>query len=187
MTDVMTDFETDALWRRIREFDLDDPDSSLPFSRRLARENGWNHKYALAVIEEYRRFCYLAFRAGHPVTPSDEVDQAWHLHLLYTRSYWDEFCPDVLEGPLHHGPTRGGRMEGDKFHDWYQKTLDSYTGIFGAAPPEDIWPPVEARFADAAAFRRINIATDWVLPRPTRFQYACFAGLVISLFLLHLV
>lgn len=50
---------------------------------------------------------YLAVRANHPVTPSDEVDQAWHLHLTYSRSYWDEFCGAVLEEVVHHDPTRG--------------------------------------------------------------------------------
>ena len=37
---------------------------------------------------------------GRHIGPSDEVDQAWHLHLVYTRSYWGEFCPNVLGKPL---------------------------------------------------------------------------------------
>jgi hypothetical protein len=36
----------------------------------------------------------------HIVTPSEQVDQVWHLHLTYTRSYWDEFCPNVLGQPF---------------------------------------------------------------------------------------
>ncbi|MEK6230809.1 MAG: hypothetical protein N2A42_03075 [Luteolibacter sp.] len=35
-------------------------------------------------MTEYKRFVALAMLAGHPVTPSEEVDQAWHLHLVYT-------------------------------------------------------------------------------------------------------
>ena len=80
---------SDPLWARIKGFALDDPASSLPFSQRLARENGWSRHFACRAIEEYKRFCYLAMTAGHSVSPSDAVDQAWHLHLLYTRSYWD--------------------------------------------------------------------------------------------------
>ncbi len=45
------------------------------------------------MFDEYRRFAFLAATAGHPVTPSDAVDQAWHLHLTYSRDYWDRFCP----------------------------------------------------------------------------------------------
>ena len=63
---------------------------------RLASENGWSREYAVRVMQEYRRFAFLAVAAGHPVSPSDAVDQAWHLHLVYTRSYWDEFC--AIEG-----------------------------------------------------------------------------------------
>src|SRR5262245_51302236 len=105
-----------ALWDRLRAFDLDDPASPLRFTGRLARENRWEPDYTRRVVEEYKRFALLAVVAGHPVTPSDAVDQAWHLHLVYTRSYWDEFCGTVLGRPLHHGPTRGGSAESAKYH-----------------------------------------------------------------------
>ena len=72
------------------------------------------------TIEEYRKFCFLAVHAGHPVAPSDEVDQVWHQHLLYSRHYWEALCRDTLEMPLHHGPTEGGVAEGRKYHAWYE-------------------------------------------------------------------
>jgi hypothetical protein len=106
--------------------------------------------------------------AGHPVTPPDAVDQAWHLHLLYTEDYWKRFCPEVLQQELHHTPTAGGESERTKFRDWYGRTLASYQAAFGEPPPEDIWPGVEARFADAAYFRRVNMrqmASDKKLAR----------------------
>ena len=95
--------------------------------------------FAARAIEEYRKFCFLAVHAGHPVTPSDEVDQVWHLHLLYSRHYWDALCRDTLETPLHHGPTQGGVAEDRKFHDWYEATLASYRRYFGE-PPQDSGP-----------------------------------------------
>jgi hypothetical protein len=155
-----------TLLARIVAFQLDDPGSSLPFSQRLARENGWSRHYAIRVIVEYKRFCYLAMTTGHSVSPSDEVDQAWHLHLLYTRSYWDDFCGEVLGRPLHHGPTRGGPDESAKFRDAYERTLSSYQRVFGSLPPPDIWPAVEAKFANVQAFRRIDTASYWLVPRP---------------------
>src|SRR5688572_11688538 len=93
------------LWARIQAHQFDKPGVEMPFTRRLAEENGWPESFALEVIEEYRRFVYLACTAGEEVTPSDEVDQVWHLHLAYSRDYWDEFCGKVLRRPLHHGPT----------------------------------------------------------------------------------
>ena len=114
------------LFDRISKLSFDDGNEELTFALRLARDNAWTHAYTARVIDEYKRFAFLAIVANHPVTPSDQVDQAWHLHLTYTRSYWDRFCGQVLGTPLHHGPTRGGPQESDKFDRWYQKTLKSY-------------------------------------------------------------
>lgn len=164
-----------ALWRRLEGFAFDRPDTELTFARRLARENGWPPAYAERVIAEYRRFCYLACRAGHPVTPSDQVDQAWHLHLVYTQSYWHDLCRDVLERPLHHGPTAGGRTEDAKYWVRYQATLESYRCHFGHPPPANIWPPAEERFAGAATFRRVNGARYWLVPKPDPQRAASWA------------
>ena len=161
----MKDGPADPLWRRIESFELDDMGADLSFTQRLARDNGWSVAFARRVTLEYKRFCYLTFRAGHPVTPSDEVDQAWHLHLAYTRNYWDDFCGEVLGGPLHHGPTAGGRAEGAKFRAWYEATLNAYRQHFGDGPPQDIWPNPESRFRNAADFRRIDTSRVWLVPK----------------------
>ena len=157
------------LWQKLQQFDLDG-DAPFSFSRRLARDNAWDSGFAMRVVEEYKKFLFLAVEAGHPVSPSDEVDQAWHLHLCYTRSYWDELCAQVLERPLHHGPTRGGAQEGAKFHDWYARTLDSYRAHFGCEPPSDIWPPASIRFGPASQWRRVSTQSHWVLKKPALLQ-----------------
>ena len=89
---------------------------------------------ALEAIEEYRRFCFLAVVAGHAVTPSEEVDAVWHLHLLHTWDYWEVFCPKVLGKRFHHGPTEGGAQEESRFYDQYAATLGSYQHWFGPPP-----------------------------------------------------
>ncbi len=155
----------DPLWDRLQAVELDQEAAEQPFSLRLARENGWSRYFARRAVEEYKKFCYLAVRMRYPVTPSDQVDQVWHLHLLYTWHYWEEFCPKVLECKLHHGPTRGGTAERAKFRTWYENTLHSYRQIFGL-PPDDIWPSAEARFTQAGAYRRVNVNEQWLLPNP---------------------
>jgi hypothetical protein len=160
------DPSTDPLWHRLEAFEFDELDADLTFVDRLARDNGWTDEYARRVIDEYKRFCYLAIRAGHEVTPSDQVDQVWHLHLSYSRNYWEEFCPNILQSDLHHGPTKGGQAEAEKYFDWYRKTLESYMLLSGEAPPEDIWPPPWTRFAHVDAMRRIDTDTYLVLKRP---------------------
>jgi hypothetical protein len=142
-------------WNRLSRLDFDAPDAAFPFSARLARENGWRRAFAAQAIDEYRKFCFLATHAGHPVTPSDEVDQVWHLHLCYSRHYWDTLCRDTLERPLHHGPTEGGAAEDRKFHHWYDNTLASYRRYFGE-PPKDLWPAARERFDAGHDFVRID-------------------------------
>jgi hypothetical protein len=142
-------------WNRLCNLDLDAADAALPFSARLARDNGWSPAFAAQAIDEYRKFCFLARHARHPVTPSDEVDQVWHLHLLYSQHYWETLCRDTLEMPLHHGPTRGGAAEGRKYHSWYDSTLASYRRYFGE-PPQDLWPAARERFDARHDFVRVN-------------------------------
>jgi len=105
---------------------------------------------------EYKRFCYLAITAEHEVTPSDAVDQVWHLHLTYSRDYWQEFCPQVLGEDLHHGPTAGGEAERERYYDQYAATLASYEAAFDAAPPPDIWPHAQRRFGVDPKGIRVN-------------------------------
>jgi len=148
---------------RIQAFSFDEGECALPFADRLARENQWSDMHAERVISEYKRFIFLAMVAGHPVTPSDEVDQVWHLHLLYTRSYWKRFCGEVLGRDLHHDPTAGGRDEKSKFEHWYDRTLESYRRVFGA-PPQDIWPNAAIRFGEDLHFARVNTWRNRVIP-----------------------
>lgn len=157
--------EAIGLWKRIEGFSVDVGHEQLTFCKRLARENGWSEAFARRVFEEYKRFLYLACVAGHKVTPSDEVDQAWHLHLVYTESYWKQLCDEVLGRPLHHGPTKGGAAEGAKFEDWYGKTLASYERLFDQKPPRDIWPPSHVRFTDARRFKRVDTGRHVLVPR----------------------
>lgn len=160
------------LLHRIRSYEIDDSSSGLKFSDRLAKENAWSKEFTARAIEEYKRFLYLCAEAGHAVTPSEAVDQVWHLHLCYTRSYWHDLCQQVLGFPLHHGPTRGGTLERAKFSQWYGRTLQSYADLFDEAPPDDIWPQPEARFG-AQDWRRIDFSRHFVIPKRSA---ALFAG-----------
>ncbi len=154
------------LYGRIQAFSFDQPGTQLSFAKKLARENVWSLAHTQRAIDEYKKFVFLAVAAGHPVSPSDQVDQVWHLHLSYTRSYWQEFCPKVLQTSLHHEPTRGGSLEKSKFDKMYSQTLESYEQVFGKAPPSDIWPPLKSRLARDIHLVRIDRQKNWVLPKP---------------------
>ena len=156
-----------GLYQRICAYAPDDGESQFTFSQRLARDNGWDAGFAQRVVEEYKKFMFLAVAAGHPVTPSEQIDQAWHLHLIYTHSYWDDFCGEVLGKPVHHGPTKGGADERAKYHDWYDRTTDSYRRLLNESSPPDIWPAADIRFGDDMHCQRVNNRHNWIIPKPT--------------------
>lgn len=156
--------EEQQLWRKISEFTLDQEDSAFKFSQRLARENGWSNTFARKVIEEYKKFIFLCCITKTGVTPSDPVDQVWHLHLTFTKSYWNELCRNILGREIHHNPTKGGKAEGEKFNDFYSHTLQLYREKFDAEPPAEAWPDNETRFSDID-FQRVNLRNYWLIPR----------------------
>jgi hypothetical protein len=156
----------DPLWAQLSRYTIGPADAALPFAARLARENGWSASYAERVVGEYMRFAYLAVRAGRPVSPSAPVDQAWHLHLTYSRDYWERFCPDVLGAPLHHDPTAGGPAERDRHYAQYADTLAAYQQAFGAPPPPDIWPAARDALIDAPRRRWVDPERAFILSKP---------------------
>lgn len=158
----MTDQQAE-LWRCIKEFELDDIHASFSFSNRLVRENGWSLEYALRAIFEYKKFMFLICISNKPLTPSDQVDQVWHLHLIYTESYWIDFCQNTLQQPIHHGPTKGVEQRG-KFRENYQNTLALYKKIFQSIPPKDIWIEIDTRFKEIN-FTRVNRDKYWLIPK----------------------
>ena len=168
-----------ALWDKILALSIGPQDADLSFTGRLARENGWSIDYTEAVVFEYRRFLYLVAISDSALTPSDQVDQAWHLHLSYTKSYWQELCRSILGFELHHEPTAGGDAEQKRYRRQYANTLAFYREMFDETPPPAIWPSVDERFENPGVFVRIDTAKSWLLKKPT-FSLATLALIVVS-------
>jgi hypothetical protein len=156
------------LWRQIETFEMDSKQAAFSFSKRLARENNWSISYSKRVIEEYKKFIFLNSISENGLTPSDAVDQAWHLHLTYTQSYWKELCGKVLKKELHHNPTKGGKTEGEKFNNYYTTTKLLYSEKFKREPPVDIWPSNQERFTDIQ-FQRINVSRNFILKKSSLY------------------
>ncbi|MBC8756121.1 hypothetical protein H2O64_15705 [Kordia sp. YSTF-M3] len=151
------------LWNKIRNFEIDDISSSFTFTDRIARENGWSLEYSLRAVLEYKKFLFLIVISDFPQTPSDQIDQVWHLHLLYTKSYWIDFCQNTIQKSIHHGPTKGVE-EKSLFKEQYLKTLEFYESIFSKQPPKDIWVDVDTRFKEIH-FTRVNRHKNWIIPK----------------------
>jgi len=114
----------------------------------------------------------------------------WHLHLLCSDAYWNDFCPRVLGRPLHHHPARGGQAERGRFHEQYRATIRSYRQHFGE-PPADLWPPVDVRFGRDLQMQRGPIRRplrlwrgwrSWLRLRWRRWRWSApMGGLLIGL------
>ncbi|MEY8758258.1 glycine-rich domain-containing protein [Chryseobacterium tongliaoense] len=129
----------ESLWKRIQSFSLDASDADFPFSKKLAKEESWTLDFAQKAIREYKKFVYLCCILPNGASPSETVDKVWHMHLIYTQNYWEEFCPNILKRKLHHHPSKGGRSEKKKHQDWHTDTLHHYKEIFQQDAPKDIW------------------------------------------------
>jgi hypothetical protein len=169
-----------ALWSRIACFTPDDPQADFQFTDRLARENGWSKAFAAGAVEEYKKFVYLAAISERHVTPSDIVDQVWHLHLTFTRSYWEDLCAGIVGKPLHHNPTKGGSAERARYRTQYARTLTLYRHEFGLDAPSAFWPSTEKRFSGAAHQVWIDRRTHWIVGKPDWRGLAAVAFAVVA-------
>ncbi|HZH63993.1 MAG TPA: hypothetical protein VEY10_03810 [Flavisolibacter sp.] len=135
-----TEEERQGLWQRLQQFCFDEPDAVITFRDKLAAKNNWTKAFTERVIEEYRRFVFLCCVSPCSASPSFYVDEVWHLHLTYTRSYWISLCHDTLKMDLHHNPSKGTKDDIKKHKAWYIETLSLYEQNFGEVPPANIWP-----------------------------------------------
>ncbi len=154
------------LYQKIVDFPLDNTEVKVPFSVRLAIDNDWSLDYTHQVIVEYRRFLFLMIVAGHKCAPSDQVDQVWHQHMLYSHSYWKNFCTKTVHKQLHHWPAEGST----EFYDWYGMTINSYIQFFGHRPPENIWIDSVVRLKSKTHFIRIDREENWIIPKSNLFK-----------------
>ncbi len=109
------------------------------FLQKLIEETNWHPSFAKKAVVEYLRFLEIVAQFGVAQTPSLIVDEVWHLHLQFTKDYWEYLCPKLLKHPLHHVPTE--RSEEDRAHNAqrYAATLEHYGELFGEAP-QQFWP-----------------------------------------------
>ncbi len=155
--------KNNSLWQKINSFEFDEQNSHSKFHNKLARENGWTIAYAKRVLEEYLKFIYLTAAYGN-VSPSDQIDQAWHLHLTHTRSYWTDLCKNILGKDIHHDPSKGGNVEDMKHKDMYKRTIELYIEEFGL-PPFDIWKDPKSK-KNYYNFQRVNMHKNIVFENP---------------------
>jgi hypothetical protein len=116
------------------------------------KENWWSIEYATEVIDEYKKFLFLASMSN--VSPSPPIDRVWHTHLLFTKDY-KKMCDTVFKKFIHHVPTDKRET---KIYD-YVSTLELYKKNFKQEAPRHIW---------TRWYEQNNLIVDlkkyWVIP-----------------------
>mmetsp|Transcript_10629 Transcript_10629/g.12098 ORF Transcript_10629/g.12098 Transcript_10629/m.12098 type:complete len:453 (-) Transcript_10629:480-1838(-) len=106
---------------------------------------------------EYRKYLVLAHLTDNMISPSEQVDQVWHLHMTYTQHYKATY-QTLIERDFKHSPSSGGSSEGKKFEKIYEDTLDFYKQVFMTDAPPDVWETTQQRFEmKNFEFRNINL------------------------------
>lgn len=133
---MTTDFRLDPLWLQLNFLNMGNAAAMQPFLQILGQQTGWPVPMMNAVMEEYRKFLFLAMRAGHPVTPPGMVEQVWMLHLQNAQNYWETLSKFITQQPMVQGL---GPITAANVAEQYQQTMASYQRIFGMEPPANIW------------------------------------------------
>lgn len=156
----MNDFRFDPLWLKLNYLDMGSNPAFQPFLQMLGQQTGWPLPLLNQVLEEYRKFLFLALRAGHPVTPPAMIEKVWALHMQMAKNYWEQLAGLISDPPRSEGL---GPKTAASMAEQYQQTLASYARIFGMTPPGDIWskePPAADPFKPFSDFWRRMMGLD---------------------------
>ena len=115
----MMDYRLDPLWLKLNLMNADGLQAFAPLMEMMQKQMGQNSEMAQRVIEEYRKFLFLAMRAGHQVIPPGPVNDVWMMHLQNAQNYWENLGQMIGERPMAQGidaknfAIDGRRLEGD--------------------------------------------------------------------------
>lgn len=130
------DYRLDPLWLKLNLMNAEGLQAFAPLMDMMQKQMGQSSETAQRVIEEYRKFLFLAMRAGHQVIPPGPVNDAWMMHLQNAQNYWENLGQMIAERPMAQG---SGAGQFATMADAWKMTLESYEKIFGMKPPMDIW------------------------------------------------
>ena len=145
----MMDYRLDPLWLKLNMMNPQGMQAFAPMTKMMEQQMGTGSETAQRVIEEYKKFLFLAMRAGHQVIPPGIINEVWMMHMQNAQNYWENLGQMIAEKPVSQGidAKSFGTMA-----DAWTATLKSYEAVFGTKPPMDIWgkgPAPESPFTQA--------------------------------------
>lgn len=132
----MMDYRLDPLWLKLNMMNAQGMQAFAPMMQMMEQQQGASTEMAQRVIEEYRKFLFLAMRAGHQVIPPGVINDVWMSHMQNAQNYWENLAKMITDRPVAGG--MDAKTMGNVGDAW-AATLQSYEKIFGTKPPADIW------------------------------------------------
>jgi hypothetical protein len=134
-------WETISAWRlpyrKERDDEAQPKRTCASFQHNLRKRGDWTDESARRITEMYRKFLYLKALTGKPVTPSEAIDMAWHLHLEFPADY-RALCDAVGRDIPHRVVFYENELE-----EAYVRGRALYEAEFDAPPDRDLWPSRE--------------------------------------------
>ena len=140
-------------FRSVRDVMVEPPRTMTCFEHCLRHEGDWTDESATRITLEYRKFLYLKIVEGGVLTPSEVVDQAWHLHRCFPEAY-RRFCAEVAGQDIPH--QRGiPKAQADSS---YARLLAAYVREFDQTPSVEIWPSLAMLRREEQSLRVMQVS-----------------------------
>ena len=97
---------------------------------KISKATGVAHESAGTLLNETIKYLFLVGHSRSRLTPSIQVDLAWHEFILFTKVY-EEFCMHHFGHFIHHHPGESDRNNQMQF----VRTLEYYKEYFGTPDP----------------------------------------------------
>ena len=103
---MFTYIKNTYLWHKIKKATLltGDEDNYI-FKSRLKKKHKWTEEKCDDLLSQYKQFLFIAATSNEKETPTQEVDEVWHEHILFTQDYFDDWTK-ILGKTIHHAPDR---------------------------------------------------------------------------------
>ena len=158
--------EQRILYGKIDRFKIDTPNVPVPFSVKLAWQYRWNGPFTHRAICEYKKFIFLVMVSEERLSPTTVIDRVWHQHILYTQSYWNDFCGQLLKRQIHHTPGLGSEDEMQKYYIQCERAISLYRVHFDT-PPADIWNSPQFT-VESPDYQWVDREAYWLIRKPNR-------------------
>lgn len=134
-------FDENPIWKQIENFRFDFENYNGKFPEKLARTGNWGPDFTREVVEEYKKFLFLAATEIFTIIPPPTVDLAWKIHSENYPSSWKSLCTHVIQCKLKRKVPDSEDDIHSKIDSLYRETVIIYSNTFVTYPPADIWPP----------------------------------------------